>query len=384
MSSGKELFFTMDEYRSRLEGVRAQMGAKGIDTLLLWHPENIFYLTGYQTFGIRSFMGLILPLEGEPTLILRWLESILAERYSWVEDIVTWDDTDNPVEVTLQAISHRGYKGRIGVEETSPYFQAKRWRDISSRIPPEKYVDGSGFVENCRRIKSPQEIAYMREAARHTEKGMEAAISEAREGVTENDLAAAAMDAMTRAGSEYFAVDPIVTAGDRSGIPHTSYMRKVLKKGDTVLLELSGCYNRYVAPLMRSVTIGEPSPEIWKMHQICEDALSAAIAAVKPGSTAGDVDAACRNVILEAGYWDGFRKRTGYSVGFAFPQGWNEGHIISLKEGDQTVLEPGMVFHMPPSLRIYHKACVGVSETLAVTETGSELLTVLPRNLAQK
>ena len=100
-----------------------------------------------------------------------------------------------------------------------------------------------------------------------------------------------------------------------------------------------------------------------------------------PGVTAGSVDQACRGVIEDAGMEAMFRKRTGYSMGVAFAPDWGEGHIVSLRKDDPTELEPGMVFHMPPALRAFQRLCVGMSESVLVTETGCDVLTQHPREL---
>jgi len=235
------------------------------------------------------------------------------------------------------------------------------------------------FLKRLKRLFG--QIEKMREAARITAIGMKAALAACRVGVTENDVAAAAMDALVRAGSEYFPSDPIVTSGFRAGIPHTTFERRRLERGDTVLLEMTGAFGRYVGPLMRAVSLGEPTPKVRKMADLCVEGLNRAIAAIRPGVTAGQVDDACRTVMEEAGMYESFRKRTGYSVGLAFPPNWNEGHIISLGRDDPTVLEPGMVFHMPPALRDYGVSCVGFSETVAVTAEGCNVLTTSPRAL---
>jgi len=144
---------------------------------------------------------------------------------------------------------------------------------------------------------------------------------------------------------------------------------------------MTACYGRYVGPLMRAVSLGEPAAHVRRMADLCREGLTQAMAAMRPGATADAVDAACRSVMVDAGMYESFRKRTGYCVGFAFPPGWNEGHIISLREGDTTVLEPGMVFHVPPALREYGKCCVGMSETILITASGCESLTAFPREL---
>ncbi|WP_034490582.1 M24 family metallopeptidase [Afifella pfennigii] len=377
----KELFFSMEEYDGRLAALRNEMAKRGVDALMLAGPENIYYVSGYQTFGFHNYQLLVVPLEGEPFLILRYLETMLAYRYAWVTDIVAWDDTEDPVAVTLRELESRGLAaGTVGVEQKSYFFQVATYLKLTAALP--RLVDGSGLVEPCRAKKSAEEIAYMREAARLSDIGTEAAIAQIVEGHTDNDIAAAAFDAMTCAGSEYLTRDPIVTTGERSGIPHTCYMRRTLRQGDAVLIELSGVYNRYYAPLMSGAVVGDASPEVDRMAKVCLEALQAAIAAVKPGATSAEVDRAARDIIVREGLWENYRKRAGYSVGIGFSS-WVEGAIASLKEDDPTVLEPGMTFHIPIALRLYGKAGLGFSHTVLVTETGVEALTSAPRELAR-
>lgn len=369
----RELFFPQQEYDQRLAAVRAAMASRGVEVLICAAPETIFHLTGYQTFGYHNYQLVVVPGERPPFLVLRFLESILAARYAWTEDIVTWDDTDDPVAVTLAALADRGLAGKVvGIEETSAFLRVAHWRRLSAGLA--RAVDGSGIAEQARIVKSPREIACMREAARITDLGAAAALDACREGASENDVAAAAYDAMVRAGSEWMARDPIVCSGDRSGLPHAGFMRRRLGHGDTVLIELGGTYRRYYAPLMRTAVIGAPDPRVEEMAKVCLAALEAAIAAVRPGATSAEVDAACRRVITRAGLWENYRKRTGYSVGIGFSS-WVEGTIASLKEDDPTVLRPGMCFHIPVAMRLYGEAGVGFSHTVHVTETGVECLT---------
>jgi Xaa-Pro dipeptidase len=382
----QELFFTPAEFEARLGKIRAEMARRGIDTLMCAGPENIFYGSGYQTFGFHNYQLLVIPLTKPPFLILRYLESIQAYRYSWVQDVVPWDDTDDPVAVTIRELKARGLAdGRIGTEDNAYFFQVAVWKKLNAGLA--NLVNGSGVVESARAVKSAQEIAYMREAARLTDLGMAAAIAEIREGRTDNDVAAAAFDAMTRAGAEWLTRDPIVTSGDRSGLPHTCYMRQKLAAEDAVLLEFSGVYRRYYAPMMRGAVVGRSkvagrgNSAVEKMAEVCIEGLNAAIAAVKPGATSAEVDRAARSVVERAGMWENYRKRSGYSVGIGFSS-WVEGGVASLREDDTTVLAPGMCFHIPIALRLYGEAGVGFSETVVVTETGVEVLGKAPRALA--
>ena len=381
----KELLFEPAEYEARMARVRAEMARRGLDLLVVHTAQNIFYLTGHYTFAIGNYQCALVPAEGEPTIVVRDLEAGNARTMSWVSDdgIVTWEDVDDPVAVTVNTLRERGLaRGRIGLEEHSFYLTSWTATRTRRELSGVEVVDAGGLVELARRVKSPREIEYIRRACRATARGMRDAIDEITVGNTENDVAAAAFSGMVRDGSEFLTNDPIVTSGPRSGIPHTTFKRRVLEHGDAVLLEMGAAYNRYVGPLMRCAVIGQPDDQVRRFADVCVEALSNAIAAIKPGLTAGDIDEACRGTIERAGLYDHFRKRTGYSVGIGFAPGWVEGAVLSVQKEEPTVLEPGMVFHLPPALRMPGRFAVGCSETVAVTDTGCEVLSSFPRELA--
>jgi Xaa-Pro dipeptidase len=373
--------FTQQEYDARFAKLRSIMEKKGIELLMVRDPSNINYLTGYNTFGLSNYEILFVPLEGDPTLLLRFLETKIAFTTSWIKDVRPWEDHENPHAATKKVMEEKGWLNKkVAFEMSTKYMPVREFQQLKGLLGID-FMDGSGAVEQVKIIKSPAEIEYIRKAASYTAAGMKAGMEALAAGKTENDVAAEVYRAMVAAGSEYPATQPIVTGGWKSGVPHTTFNRLKLQEGDAVLFELSGVYNRYNGPMMRSGVIGKFDPEIKVMYDVCVEALEAAIDAIKPGVTSGEVDEACRSVIEKAGYYENFRKRTGYSIGCAYPPSWVEGHIIDLKKDDPRVLEPGMVFHMPPALRKYDKFGVGVSETVTVTETGCEVLTNFPREL---
>ncbi len=378
----RDLAFSVAEYRDRVAAVRRLMTADEIDTLLIFTPENVNYLTGYDTIGYSSYLCLILPAEQDPLLVIREMELGVARSTTWLESFVTSGDTENPVVTTRNALDEAGLlRGRIGIEETAPFLKVATWRQLTEALRDTRTVAASGPVEQVRRIKSEAEVAYIRDACRLANLGMAAGLDAVAEGATENDVAVAAYAALLQNGSSPLTSQPIVTSGPRSGIAHTTFEGRRLEQGDTVLIELAGTRRHYGGALMRTAVIGPPSGEIIALEQTVRAALDAAIAAIKPGVTCGAVDEACRSVIEAAGYEENFRKRTGYSVGVAFSPDWGEGHILSLRRDDRERLEPGMVFHIPPALRIFQRMCVGLSETVLVTEDGCEVLTSFPREL---
>jgi Xaa-Pro aminopeptidase len=378
----KDLAFPREEYEARVAKVRERMAERSIDVLLIFTPENINYLTGYDTIGYSSFLCLALPVDRDPLMVIREMERGVAMSTTWLNDFATTGDTDDPIERTVDALTRRGLVGRrIAMEATAPFMTARTWLRLKGPLGGDRVADGSETVEPVRAIKSPREIDKIRTACGLVGQGIDAALDAVRLGATENDVAVAAYAAMVGGGSDPLVSNPIVTSGPRSGVAHTSFKNRRLEQGDTVLIELGATVSRYGGALMRTAVLGEPSAEAQAMADVVLRSLNAAIAAIKPGVTAGSVDEACRRVIEDAGYEAMFRKRTGYSVGVAFAPDWGEGHIVSLRRDDPRLLEQGMVFHMPPALRAFQRLCVGMSETVLVSEAGCEVLTDRPRQL---
>ncbi|GLZ35192.1 Xaa-Pro aminopeptidase [Lentzea sp. NBRC 105346] len=384
MRDNENLAFTLDEYRGRLDTVRKGMAERGVDVALVSVPENIYYLTGYTTLGYYMYQVLMVPIDDEPLLLTYREERINVERLSWLDKHVDYTVTDDPIEVTVDAVRGLNVEGKtLSIEEGGYFFPIRTYRKLTESVPNVRWVDGSGLVESARLVKSDTELGFIRQAATAAMAGMVEALHESRPGKTENDVAAAVYAATLRHGSEYPGSPPYVISGERSGLPHGTWEGRELRDGDIVFLEFSGCVKRYSAANMRTAFLGTPPDSVTKRADAVIDALETAIATIKAGATSGDVDAAARKAILAHGFGD-HTHETGYSIGVCYPPGWNESHIMNLHPGDETVLQPNMVFHLVPSLIVPElNGHVGFSETVVVTETGCEVLTDkrVPREL---
>src|SRR5688500_2965984 len=221
----------------------------------------------------------------------------------------------------------------------------------------------------------------MKKSAAANDAGMQAGLDAVREGASENDVAAAIMHAAIKAGSEYLGMDPFVTSGPRSGVPHTTWRRRKIENGDLVALETTACYNRYHTATFRTGGVGRVPHLALDMYKTCDEALSAAIDAMRVGRTCADVHNACQAVIDRDGFTGSYRKRTGYSIGISFAPDWGEGNILGLNHDIHVPLQPGMVFHVPVALREWGKFTVAVSETVLVTESGARPLGKLKREM---
>ncbi|MFQ5872807.1 MAG: M24 family metallopeptidase, partial [Dehalococcoidia bacterium] len=153
-----------------------------------------------------------------------------------------------------------------------------------------------------------------------------------------------------------------------------------LKVGDTVFLEFGGCYQRYTAPMMRTAVIGEPSDKVKRVTGAVKDTFKRLLEAIKPGRTCHEValDAHKGFAAIDSEVF--FNGAFGYNVGVGFPPDWVEG-LVFIAEGIDQPLLPGMVFHLPICLRVPGRFGVGLSETIAVTESECEILTEKERGL---
>ena len=377
----QELAFSVEEYRGRIERVRESMRAEQVDLLMVKEPSNVLYLSGLQSFSMYGGECIILPLDGEPTLVVHPPEAGTALLHTWIEDVHTFDATATHEQYLASLLRDHGFdKAGIAIEKQSIGVTAAFQEELAAQLKGVEFADGSALVSAARTLKSPAEIAHLRTAAAITDLGAAAAIEAASEGQTDNDIAAAASQALIRGGSEYMALSPIVTSGRRSGILHSTHKRVPLRKGDSILIEMGASYQRYTAPTMRTISIGDPDAGVTRLAGACLTALDKVIEAIRPGVTSDEVARAGWEGMDLAGPGLVFHGVFGYAVGCNFPPTWGDGTAV-ITLGDDMVLQPGMVFHHPVALRRLGEYGVAFSETSVVTEDGCEVLTGTERRL---
>ena len=382
ITPGGDAAFPKEEFARRMESLKRCLAEQRIDLYLTSGAENIFYLCGQQTPGYYTFQCLAVPARGQPFLVLRDLEAFNARANTYLSSIAGYPDDADPAVVLADLLEARGWKDkRIALDHNAWFLTVNRYERLRSKLGPS--VDGSGLVESLRRVKSPRELASLAEAARINDTGMEAGLAAVRPGASENDVAAAVMQASIAAGSEYVGMEPLIASGPRSGLPHATWRRRRIQSGDIVVIESAGCFRRYHAALFRSVAVGRVPDRARQMYAVCREALDAGLAEMRPGNTCAAVHQAVQTVIDARDETVGYRKRSGYSLGISFAPDWGEGNILSLYRGVEVVLEPGMVFHMPITLRDYGKFTVAVSESVEITENGCKTLSRIPRELVE-
>lgn len=384
MRQRDDLAFPMSEYRRRLQELRVRMEARGLDAVMITTPENICYLTGFESPGYFAFEALIVPLEGEPIMIPRRLEESGVQARTWIQITRPYEDNEDPIEKVADTLRiYHLYNQRIGYERDCWFFTSPQQDRLFARSPVTSWVDCAGIVEDGRLIKSECEIEMMRRAARCAEAGMQAGIEAVHEGATENEIAAEIHHAMFKAGGEWPAISPFVATGTRGSIGHATWEQNPIRDRDYVFLEVGGCMKRYHAAMMRTCFVGKPDEQVRMAERTVLEAMQASIEAIRPGMRLGEVDAVSRRIIArQAPSFGGLQMtRSAYSIGIAFPPDWGEGHIMSIRHEDPRVLRPNMTFHNIPWVQIPGRGGVGMSETIRVTENGCELITDFERKL---
>lgn len=229
MRKRDDLAFPIDEYQRRLGNLRQRMKTLDLDAMMTTTPENICYLTGFESVGHYYFNALVIPLEGEPFMVPRLLEESGVQYYTRVERCRAYQDFEDPMQVVRDALAEFDLLGkRIGFEKECWFFTAAQQDRLFSLCPDTTFSDHSGVVEAGRLIKSELEIEMMRKAARTTEAGMEAGIEAVQEGATENDVAAEIHYAMIKAGSEWPSISPFVASGPRGAVGHATWAGRTI------------------------------------------------------------------------------------------------------------------------------------------------------------
>ncbi|MCK5934168.1 MAG: ectoine hydrolase DoeA [Fulvimarina manganoxydans] len=387
------LKFTREEYAARLAKTRRAMEAAGIELLYVSDPSNMAWLTGYDGWSFYVHQGVLVPPEGEPIWFGRKQDANGAKRTTYLrhDNIVGYADhyvqssERHPMDYLSTVITDRGWGHlAVGVEMDNYWFSAAAYTSLQTHLTTNRFLDATGLVNWQRAEKSPQELEYMRIAGRIVGKMHERILAKAEPGIRKCDLVAEIWDAGLRGvdgyGGDYPAIVPLLPSGLDASAPHLTWDNLPMQRGEGTFFEIAGCYNRYHCPLSRTVFLGTPTQAFLDAEKATLEGMEAGLEAAKPGNTCEDI---------ANGFFDVLRKygiekdnRTGYPIGLSYPPDWGE-RTMSLRPGDKTELKPGMTFHFMTGLWLEDMG-LEITESLAITETGYELLANVPRQLFVK
>lgn len=381
------LHFSREELAARRAAAVAAMQARGLDGLLMFRQESMYYLTGYDSFGYVFFQCLYLGADGRMMLLTRVPDLRQAQHTSVVDDIRIWvdgpdADPTRDLRTALQDVAGSGR--RFGVELEAYGLTARNGLRLMATLDGFcTLIDASDLVSRLRVVKSPAEVAYVRRAAELADDALAAANALAAPGVFEGDILAAMHGAIYKGGGDDPANEFIIGSGRDALLCRYFTGRRKLDPQDQLTLEFAGVYRHYHSALMRTICIGEPPVRQREMHKVAVDALEACKAALRPGRPIGEVFDAHAEVLDAAGYRAHRMNATGYSLGTTFAPNWMDWPMFY--HGNPEPAAPGMVFFIHIIIFDSERNLAMTSgQTVLVGDTGCEALSRMPTDLVVK
>jgi len=371
------LHFTEAELSGRRKRACDSLHDQGLDGLLMFRQESMYYLTGYDTFGFCFFQCLYLGADGRLVLLTRAPDLRQAQFTSIVEDIRVWVDKPDAgpadqLRDIMEECGHRG--GRLGIEWDTYGLTAANGRKMDAAFDGFCALeDASDLVHELRIIKSPAEIEFVRKAAELTDDAYDAAVNLTASGSSEGDILAAMQGAIFSGGGDYAGNEFIIGSGNGALMCRYFSGRRTMESQDQLTLEWAGAYRRYHAAMMRTFVVGKVPPRQQFLYDAALDALQAVEASVVPGKTFGDAFDAHARVMDDAGLSEHRLNACGYSLGATFAPTWMDWAMMY--QGNTRVFEPGMVIFCHMILFDSNVAlAMTLGETVLVTEAGNERL----------
>ena len=389
------LHFSHDEFASRIAKTRKAMAAKGVELIIVSDPSNMAWLTGYDGWSFYVHQCVLLGLEGDPLWFGRGQDANGAKRTCHIplDNIVGYPDhyvqstERHPMDYLAECLQERGWAiARIGVEMDNYWFSAAAYAALQKHLPNARFSDTTALVNWQRAVKSEQELAYMRTAARIVESMHQRIVEKVEPGMRKCDLVADIYDAALRyddsigAGGDYPAIVPLLPSGADASAPHLTWDDQPMKTGEGTFFEIAGVYRRYHCPLSRSIFLGKPSKTFLDAEKAVLEGMEAGLEAAKAGNLCEDIASAFFTVLKKHGIEKD--NRTGYPIGISYPPDWGE-RTMSLRLGDESVLEENMTFHFMTGLWMEDWG-FEITESIVIGKSGPECLANVPRKLFVK
>ena len=386
--------FSKNEYKDRLKKVQSSMQKKGIELLISQDTANINYLTGYDAWSFYYAQCVIVHINSdEPICFIRAQDAggAFIKTYLKKENIVIYDEKyihtwpSHPYDALVDLLKKNKWdKLKIGVEMDALFFTAYCYEKLKQGLPNATIKDSERLVNWVRVVKSNAEIDFMKKAAIISENAMKTAMDIINPGVRQCDAVAEIQKTLFKGtndfGGEYASIATLLPTGKGTSASHLTASDEKFVTGEATVVELSGTYKRYHAPMARTVNLGKPEQKKIDAMNATNEALEAGIKASKPGNTANDVAEKFWEILDK--YKIKKESRTGYSIGIGYPPDWGE-HTLNISKGDMTILKPNVCYHMIAVMQ-FGDWGVEASESIRITEGGNELLCNFSRDLHVK
>ena len=376
--------FPPAEFADRLTRLRHAIGDAGLDWLLVLHPVSIRWLIGQDTKSYTVFQ--CLPVSAKPgklVMFTRGTEEIEFAADTMADELRLYNgrEPEDPMEAFSRFLDELGIRGaRVGMEVPGGYLQPGHYVRLKAMLGEALVQEPCGLLMVLRAVKSPAEIAYVREAARIGALALDKLIGAVTQGVSELELAAVAYHTLLSNGSGLPASTINLMTGERSAFALGGPTERRMRRGDTGLVEMGAARRRYTATLGRQWSLGPPSARLTELYSVIRRASDACLAEMRAGVPAVVPHEAAKRVIAEAGLDQCRAHTTGYGMAPGFPPSWGESP--NMFGGSTDILRAGMVVSVEPAVFLPRERLgVRLIDNVLITEDGAELLSQAPRDL---
>ncbi len=360
----------MNDYEVRITRLQAELSIDGTDGIILAGTDQMRYLTGWQEGGHERFVGLLIPLVGDPVFLVPAMKAEQARATpAGIANVVGWDDAAGWQEAAKSILDRWAGAKTVLVDDE---LLSVHLLSLQALFPKLRFAAAGPLMCRLREIKTPDELGAMHRAAVMIDEIYEDCVAQLYSHMTELEFADMVLGAMRVRGSRP-SFPPLICFGPNAARPHHHTGLRTLSPGDVVIVDIGCMVDGYASDITRTVSYCEPSdPDARKIYALVFEAHSAARARAVPGVTAESVDAAARDVIARAGYGEQFLHRTGHGIGLSVHEPPN------IVKGCATELQPGMCFSVEPGIYLSGRFGVRIENIVTVTETGVRSLNAEP------
>jgi D-alanyl-D-alanine dipeptidase len=356
--------FTSEDYAARMARVVDDATHAGLDGVIVSPGPDLVWLTGYRPTAITERLTMLVLSPGaRPTLVVPVLERPDAEAAEGASSfsIVDWADGADPYATASPLLDPAG---RFGISDSA---WAMHLLGLQRALPRTSYRALSESLPMLRAVKDPNELARLTAAGEAADATYHEIVKVRFAGRRETEVAADLARLLREFGHEQ--VDfAVVGSGPNGANPHHEAGDRVIEQGDAIVLDFGGLMHGYGSDTTRTVSVGEPTEEVQRVHRIVRTAQQAAFEAVAPGVACQEIDRVARRVITEAGYGEQFIHRTGHGIGVTTHE------PPYMVEGEEQTLRPGMCFSIEPGIYLPGRFGVRIEDIVTVTGDGGARL----------
>jgi Xaa-Pro aminopeptidase len=345
----------------RVNRARARMAEAGVDALLVSVGRDLPYLTGYEAMPLERLTMLVVPRDGDATLVVPRLEAPRVVDQPDVFTLLPWNELDDPIAIVA------GLVGTPAVAAVGDTMWSRFLVELLGHWPTSttRYVRSTEVMNALRMRKDAAEIAALAAAGAAVD-AIAAELQAGRiplAGRTEADVSADLSARIVAAGHQKvnFA---IVAAGENAASPHHHAGDRVIREGEIVLCDFGGTMAGYCSDITRCVYLGDPPADVAEAYAVLHEAQHAAVLAGVVGAPCEEVDRVARRIITAAGYGEYFMHRTGHGIGM------EEHEDPYMVEGNSLPLEPGHAFSVEPGIYLPGRWGMRLEDIVVATDDG--------------